>query len=120
MDRAWEIEQEFWEHSAGEGPQGWFAKYLATDGFVVLPNRIVSRSDLVHGWDGRGAFQSWSVSEPTFTVFEGGNLVITYEVQVEAEWLPPYAAFITSVYVVGADDWTLICRSHTPKGAFPF
>jgi hypothetical protein len=121
MDRAWQIEQEFWQQSASaDGPQGWFARYLATDGFVVLPNRIVSRSDLVHGWKDRGPIGSWSVSEPAFTVFEGGNLVITYEVHVDGGWLPKYDAFITSVYVWGADEWTLICRTHTPRGAFPF
>lgn len=89
-------------------------------GFIVLPNRVVSRDELIHGWSERRAIRSWSVSEPAFTVIEGGNLVITYEVHFDADWLAEYNAFITSVYVWGADDWMLICRTHTPRGEFPF
>ncbi len=121
MDQAWQIEQDFWEASSVDaGPQQWFAKYLATDGFIVLPNRVVNRDDLVHGWSGRRPLTSWTLGEPVFTVFEGGNLVLRYEASMEAEWLPRYEAFITSVYVWGADHWTLICRTHTPRGHFPF
>lgn len=120
MDQAWAVEQEFWRVSAAEGPQGWFAKNMATDGFIVLPNRIVARDDLIHGWKNRGPIRSWRLSEPGFTVIEGGNLVITYEAHFEADWLASYDAFVTSVYAWGTNTWTLICRTHTPRGDFPF
>ncbi|GAB3261685.1 hypothetical protein [Kineosporia babensis] len=121
MDQAWQIEQEFWQASSDEvGPQQWFAKYMETDGFIVLPNRVVNRDDLVHGWHDRKPLKSWTLGEPSFTVIEGGNLVIRYEAHFEADWLPSYDAFITSVYVWGTGHWTLVCRTHTPRGSFPF
>jgi hypothetical protein len=120
MDQAWQVEQEFWQDSATQGPQGWCARYMATEGFIVLPNRVVSRDEAIHGWKDRPPIQSWSVSEPTFTVIEGGNLVISYQVHLDADWLPDYNAFITSLYVWGTDSWLLICRTHTPRGEFPF
>ncbi|GAB6897687.1 hypothetical protein [Kineosporia succinea] len=120
MDRAWQIEQEFWQDSAGPGPAHWFARYMAADGFIVLPNRVVSRDGLVHGWSDRGPLRTWELGQPSFTVIEGGNLVMNYEAHLEADWLPGYDAYITSVYVWGAGDWSMICRTHTPRGAFPF
>ncbi|GLY15397.1 hypothetical protein LWF15_13410 [Kineosporia rhizophila] len=120
MDRAWQIEQEFWENSANGDVRGWFAKYMASDGFIVLPNRVASRDDLISGWKDRPAIRTWTLSEPAFTLMEGGNLVIHYEVGLDAEWLPGYQAFVTSVYMLGLDEWALICRTHTPRGPFPF
>jgi hypothetical protein len=121
MDRAWEIEQESWESLAGgRGPGPWAARYMASDGFVVLPNRVVSRDDLVGGWTNRSSLRSWAALEPDFTVVDGGNLVIRYEIKFDAEWLPDYEGFVTALYAAGVPDWTLICRVHTPKGSFPF
>ena len=121
MDRAWQIEQESWSSlAAGAGPGGWASKYMASDGFVVIPSRVVSRDDLVNGWSDKPSLQNWTASEPDFTIVEGGNLVIRYEIELDAEWLFKYEGFVTALYAAGVPDWTLICRVHTPKGDFPF
>jgi hypothetical protein len=119
MERAWEIEREFWSDSATSGPLGWVAKYMASDGFVVMPSGVLSRDALVIGWQDRPLLRSWSVSEPVFTMVEGGNLVISYEARLDAEWLPDYEAFVTALYIYESVEWSLICRAHTPKGRFP-
>ncbi len=70
----------------------------------------------MHGWSDRGPLRTWELGQPSFTVIEGGNLVMNYEAHLEADWLPGYDAYITSVYVWGAGDWSMICRTHTPRG----
>jgi hypothetical protein len=87
---------------------------------VVLPNRIVSRNELISRWPELESLQSYELSDPTFTLLEGGNVVITYHVKMEASWLPSYAAFMTALYSWQAGHWTLVFRAHTPESSFPF
>lgn len=120
MDQAWALEESFWEASVKGDATGFYARHMTTDGYVVLPNRIVPRADLVSGWVDRKALRSYELSEPKYTLIEGGNVVITYEVSADAEWLPAYRAFVTVVYTWLPGGWGLVCRSHTPQGDFPF
>ena len=120
VDQAWALEERFWEASKHGDVTGFYAQHMTSDGFVVLPSRIMSRDDLIAGWDGRKAFTSVELSEPTYTLVEGGNVVITYHVTANADWLPNYTAFMTVVYTWLPGGWALVCRSHTPRGDFPF
>jgi hypothetical protein len=114
------MEESFWEASAQGDATGFYARSMTADGFVVLPNRIVRRDDLVSGWLAKKPLRSYELSEPTLTLIEGGNVVITYEVAFDADWIPNYRAFVTVVYTWVANGWALVCRAYTPQGDFPF
>ena len=60
------------------------------------------------------------MSEPRFNLVEGGNLVITYLVRMDAEWLRDYEAWMTVVYTYVGTGWALVLRSHTPTADFLF
>jgi hypothetical protein len=114
------MEESFWEASVKGDATGFYARHMTTDGFVVLPNRILTRDDLVTGWGDKQALRSYELSQPAYTLIEGGNVIITYEVSVEADWLTGYEAYVTVVYTWLPGGWALVCRSHTPKTDFPF
>jgi hypothetical protein len=120
MDQAWELEQIFWKETSEGNATSFYARHMAADGFVVLPNRVVSRYELVSRWDQLSPVRSCELSEPTFTLIEGGNVVITYHVAMDADWLPDYRAWMTALYTWTASEWTLLFRAHTPEAAFPF
>jgi hypothetical protein len=120
MDQAWALEQGFWEEISVGNANSFYSRHMAADGFVVLPNRIVGRNELVSRWPELAPVESYALSEPTFTLLEGGNVVITYHVTMEATWLPDYAAYMTALYSWQAGAWALIFRAHTPTGNFPF
>jgi hypothetical protein len=120
MDQAWDLEKTFWTEAASGGATAFYARHMAADGFVVLPNRIVSRNDLVARWTEMESVRSFELSDPTFTLLEGGNVVITYHATVDAPWLSPYRAHMTVLYSWQAGHWTLVFRAHTPESSFPF
>ena len=120
MDQAWEMETTFWEEISKGNATAFYSRNMAAEGFVVLPNRIVSRYELVSRWDQLSAPFAYELSAPTFTLIEGPNVVITYQVTMDADWLPGYEAFMTVLYAWTASEWTLVFRAHTPKGDFPF
>ena len=120
MDQAWALEKSFWEETAAGNATSFYARHMAADGFVVLPNRIVGRNELLTRWPELDSVGSYDLSEPTFTLLEGANVVITYHVTMDAPWLPNYKAFMTALYSWGTKEWTLVFRAHTPQGSFPF
>src|SRR5690349_10776400 len=120
MDQAWALEEDFWRAVATGQPHAFYREHMVADGFVVMPNRIASRAELVARWEQIAPARRCEISDPVFTVLEGGNLVITYRVSMDAEWIGDYEAFMTAVYTVVGGRWRLICRAHTPIGGFPF
>ena len=120
MDQAWALEQTFWEESSNGRAVDFYARHMTSDGFVVLPSRVVNRYELIADWGRKGPITSYELSEPTYTLVEGGNVVITYDVKLSADWLPEYAATMTVLYTWGVSEWSLVFRAHTPRGAFPF
>jgi hypothetical protein len=117
MDQAWALEQSFWRELCEGDANGFYRRHMAADGFIVLPNRLVSRNELVARSDALEPLRECTLSEPTFTVVEGGNVVITYQVSADADWLPKYSAWMTALYTWGSSEWTLVFRAHTPGGA---
>jgi hypothetical protein len=93
MDQAWALEEEFWQAVANGQPQAFYREHMVADGFVVMPNRIASRGELVTRWEQIAPARRCEISDPEFTVIEGGNLVITYRVSMDAEWIGDYEAF---------------------------
>jgi hypothetical protein len=120
MDQAWALEREFWQETSKGNATSFYARHMTADGFVVLPNRVVTRNELLTRWAQLRPLRSFELSEPTYTVIEGGNVVITYHVSVDAEWLPDYRAHMTALYVAVASGWALVFRAHTPEAGFPF
>lgn len=120
MDEAWNLERTFWEETSRGGVTSFYRQHLVVDGFVVLPSGVVNRNDLILKWDEHKPLRSYELSEPTFTLLEGGNVVITYHVAVDAEWIQDYKAYMTVLYTWAGGRWGLVFRSHTPCGDFPF
>jgi hypothetical protein len=120
VDQAWETEQGFWRELKAGNASGFYAKTMMADGFVVVPTGVIPRDRLIERWDQMAPARSCELSEPAFTVIEGGNVVITYHVIMDADWLPNYRAFMTALYTWQGNAWTLAFRAHTPETAFPF
>jgi hypothetical protein len=121
MDQAWKLEQSFWEESRTGNAAAFFRRHMIAEGYVVFPNGIVTRDELISKWDDRSPLRGYELTEPRFTLVDGSTLVISYGVRTDAEWLPNYAALMTAVYTWEGTGWALAVRTHTPTAAaFPF
>ena len=119
MDKAWQLERESWEAvSSGKGEE-FYARRMTSDGFIVVPGRIIDRQELIAHWNQREPLAHVELSEPRIVPVDGGNVLITYAVSAAgAEF--QYRARITSLYVLEGADWALAFRQHTPDGDLPF
>ena len=120
MDQAWQLEQDFWKESSAGSAGGFYRRHMIAEGFVVIPSGVVSRDELISKWDKHLPVRSYELSEPRFTLLDGSNVIISYHVTMDAEWLPEYSAFMTAMYTWEGAGWALAVRTHTPSGDFSF
>jgi hypothetical protein len=120
MDQAWQLEQEFWKESSAGSAGSFYQRHMIADGFVVIPSGVVSRDELISKWERHEPVTRYDLSEPRFTLIDGSNVVITYHVSMDADWLPGYAAYMTALYTWEGSGWALAMRTHTPVAAFTF
>jgi hypothetical protein len=120
MDQAWALEQDFWQESSAGQAGAFYRRTMLTDGYVVLPSGVVSRDELIATWDTHQPIRTYQLSEPRLTLVDGGNVLISYKVEMDADWLPNYAAWMTALYSWEGSGWALAVRTHTPVGSFPF
>ena len=120
MDQAWALERSFWEETSAGNAGAFYRRSMITDGYVVLPSGPVSRDELIVKWGQHEPIRSYELSEPRMTLVDGGNVLISYRVQVEADWLPSYAAWMTALYTWEGAGWALAVRTHTPITPFAF
>ena len=122
MDKAWALERESWEAVRSGNGSDFYARRMTSDGFIVVPGRIIDRQDLIARWKERAPLTRFELSEPRIVLVDGGAALITYTVSADGAWLPDYRARITSLYVLVGAEWALAFRQHTPDGetSFPF
>jgi uncharacterized protein DUF4440 len=121
MDQAWELEKEFWKESSAGTAGNFYQRHMIADGYVVIPSGVVSRDELIAKWNSHRPVRSYDLSEPHYTLLEGGsNVILTYHVKMDSEWLPQYEAHMTAVYTWEGGGWALAVRTHTPVASFTF
>src|SRR5215210_7276037 len=98
MDQAWELEKEFWKESSAGSAGSFYQRHMIADGYVVIPSGVVSRDELISKWNSHRPVTSYDLSEPRFTLVDGSNVLLTYHVKMDAEWLPDYEAHMTALY----------------------
>ena len=120
MDQAWELEQEFWKESSVGRAGGFYQRHMIAEGYVVIPSGVQSRDELIAKWNQHLPVLRYELSAPRFTLVDGSNVVITYHVTMDAEWLRDYSAWMTALYTWEGSGWALAVRTHTPSSEFPF
>jgi len=120
MDLAWQLEQEFWKESSAGSAGNFYQRHMIAEGFVVIPSGVVSRDELIVKWNRHDPVTRYELSEPHFTLVDGSNVVITYHVTADADWLPRYSAHMTALYTWEGAGWALAVRTHTPVAEFSF
>ena len=120
MDQAWALEQDFWVDAQAGDAAGFYRRHMIADGYVVLPSGVVSRNELVSKWAQHAPVLEYQLSEPRLTLVDGGNVLVSYHVAMNSDWLPDYRAWMTALYTWEGSGWSLAVRTHTPTAAFPF
>jgi hypothetical protein len=120
MDLAWALEQEFWKESSAGSAGSFYQRHMIADGYVVIPSGVFTRDELITKWNRHDPVTRYELSEPRFTLVDGSNVIITYHVSMDADWLPGYSAFMTALYTWEGAGWALAVRTHTPQTAFSF
>ena len=113
MEEAWELEKAFWEAGTrGEVP-AYYARVLASDAFVVVPDRVLAREDLLKQWDGRSPWDEYRLSDRRIVLVNGETVVLSYRIRAHSADTGQYCAQVSSVYTwVGG--WALAFRQYTP------
>ncbi|GAA3385294.1 hypothetical protein [Cryptosporangium minutisporangium] len=119
MDQAWKLERHFWEELSEGRAGGFYARHMTADGYVVLPNGVMNRDELIVRWEQHEPL-TYELSEPRLLLVDGGSVLIQYHASADGSWLSNYRAWITSLYTWEGADWALVFRQHTPEGPFAF
>ncbi len=113
MDQAWACEEDFWQAGIEGRTVEHYARVLAADAFVVVPDHLLDRDDLVHQWHERVAWAEYTLSERRDVLINGETAVLSYRVRARQTDGHVYQARVSSVYTWVAG-WTLAFRQHTP------
>jgi hypothetical protein len=120
MDEAWKLEQEFWREASAGTAGSFYQRHMITEGYVVIPSGVVSRDELASTWSQHRPIPTYELSDPRFALLDGPNVIISYHVDMDVDWLPQYSAWVTAVYTWEGNGWALATRAHTPAGPFSF
>jgi|SRR4051812_13782207 hypothetical protein len=119
MDQAWKLEQELWHAAANGQASDFYREHMTTDGFLVVPNGMVHRQQLITEWDERDPLTSYELSEPHMMLVDGESVLIAYGVRAEGTWLGSYRARVSALYTWSGRGWALVFRQHTPESDLP-
>jgi len=120
VDEAWRLERELWEFAAAGRGAEYYAKHMMTEGFVILPGRIIERPELIAGWATHDRLDRYELSDPRMVMVDGDSVLIIYHVTTHSEWVPNYSGQVSALYTLAGTDWALVFRQHTPDGDAPF
>src|SRR3982750_1225404 len=98
MDRAWALEQEFWEAGTSGDVAAYYARVLAAEAFVVVPGAVLEREDLLRQWQSRPPWTSYDLSDARTVLVNGETVVISYTVAAKDAAGSTYRARVSSVY----------------------
>ncbi len=113
MDQAWACEEDFWQAGIEGRTVDHYARVLAADAFVVVPDHLLDRDDLVQQWHERVAWAEYTLSERRDVLINGETAVLSYRVRARQTDGHVYRARVSSVYTWVAG-WALAFRQHTP------
>ena len=127
MDQAWEIEEDFWRAGTSGGVPDYYARVLTSDAYVVRPEGVLGREDLLREWDGRAAWAGYTISERQDRLVDGETVLLTYRVEARTAGPPDgpgapdsdYRAYVSSVYTWVGAGWALVFRQHSPAADAP-
>jgi hypothetical protein len=114
VDQAWALEEEFWAAGVSGHVHDYYARVLAADAFVVVPEHVLLRDDLLRQWDDRAAWQDYALTEHRIVLVNGETVVLTYRVEAQQVNGEPYRARVSSLYTWVGRGWALAFRQHTP------
>ena len=114
VDQAWALEEEFWAAGASGQIHDYYARVLAADAFVVIPEHVLLREDLLRQWDERAAWADYTLSEQRIVRVNGETVVLTYRVEAQQVDGTAYRAQVSSLYTWVGRGWALAFRQHTP------
>jgi hypothetical protein len=120
MDQAWKLEQESWQAAASGNASDFYREHMTTDGFLVVPNALYHRHQLIGRWEEREPLTFYELSEPHIVLVDGESVLLTYRVVADGGWLPNYRARVSSLYTWSGGTWALSFRQHTPDVDQPF
>jgi hypothetical protein len=115
MDQAWALEEEFWEAGTSGQTAEFYARVLTSDGFVVVPEGVMLRDDLLHVWHDRAPWDRYELTERHDQLVNGETLLLTYRLVASSEDTPDYRARVSSLYTWMVSRWALVFRQHTPE-----
>jgi hypothetical protein len=115
MDETWELEEDFWRAGTTDADtvRAYYARVLTSDAFVVTPDKVLAREQLLREWDVRPPWTSYELDDRRTLLVNGQTVVLSYHVTASSPDSPAFDARVTSVYTwVGG--WALAFRQHTP------
>jgi hypothetical protein len=114
MDEAWRLERESWTAASAGEAEGWFARVMTSDAFVVLPGQVLNREDVLKRWSVQAPWVEYSLGTPRLVLVDGQTCLVSYRVSARDPENGEYRALVTSLYTWVGGGWALAFRQHTP------
>jgi hypothetical protein len=112
VDQAWQLEQESWAAAAAGEAAAYYAKIMTDDAFVVLPDRVLDRDEVLDG--GVPPWSSYELEEPRLSLLDGETVLVSYRVAADRPGAGGYRGQVTSLYAWSDGGWALTFQQHTP------
>jgi ketosteroid isomerase-like protein len=119
VDQAWQLEQDSWAAVVAGDAATFFAKIMTDDAFVVVPDAVLGRDDLVARFQGPPPWQRYTLDDEKLVLLDGETVLVSYHVTAERDGTPGYRGRVTSMYTWLDGGWALAFRQHTPDSPGP-
>jgi ketosteroid isomerase-like protein len=114
VDQAWQLEQDSWAAVAAGDAATFFAKTMTDDAFVVVPDAVLGRNELVARLQGPPSWQRYALADERLVLLDGETVLVSYRVTTDGDDVPGYRGHVTTMYRWLDGGWALAFRQHTP------
>jgi hypothetical protein len=117
VDQAWQLEQDSWAAVAAGDAATFFSKTMTDDAFVVVPDAVLGRNELVARLQEPPSWQRYALADERLVLLDGETVLVSYRVTTDGDDVPGYRGHVTTMYRWLDGGWALAFRQHTPDTA---
>ena len=111
-----DLERRGWDALCAGTGSAFYGALMTEDAMmVVATGQVLTRDEVVTSLEGATPWASYSLADIRL-VMAGAGAALVYAASARRDGAEPFAAAMTSVYVVTDDGWRLALHTQTPVG----
>lgn len=110
-----QLERRGWDALCGGSGAAFYDELMTADCVMVLAHgQAMTRDEVVDAMRHSPPWDRYELSDLRLVATGAASAALVYRATAEREGQPPFAAWMTSVYVRGDDGWRLALYTQTP------